>query len=250
MSDGEPDGELDGELDPYHGHSPLTFALLHYDAEALGELLKNPELDVNIPDALGYTPKYLLRGGQPNSRVVAGMYLRDPRVVISTDHVTEKTPLMDSIVRDDYYVVLTMISVDKGIGPYPWHAIEYAHTMWRYEIIEILEKYQLNPGEARYKAREILKDPVFLAANLFASVVMLCDGYYRIGGLPTQPRSRQQRQRQIAERKAKKFFVISRRLPMELQMIIANRVYGVTKRDTVSVDDTNAALQRLALANN
>ena len=68
-----------------------------------------------------------------------------------------------------------------------------------------------------------------MSASVFASVVMLCDDFFTLkleeSGTPEG-----------------RFYQISKKLPMELQMILCNYVYSI-KRDNIPLSDRETAFK-------
>jgi hypothetical protein len=101
------------------------------------------------------------------------------------------------------------------------------------EIISLLESFRDHPGRTRHRVRLELGWADAVAAEVFAPVVFLSDDYFAL-------------KRNVAEssNRARRFFAIVRRLPMELQMLIARRAAGSAK-DTISGRQVDEALKDL-----
>ena len=98
-----------------------------------------------------------------------------------------------------------------------------------------------NPVKYVFEAGLYNSEPVVLAAYLYAQVIFLCDDLLRV--LPT-PENKTPNSKVRYERKTR-FFEIARRLPMELQMVLCNTVYGLGK-STIPSKFTEPAFQHLA----
>ena len=70
------------------------------------------------------------------------------------------------------------------------------------------------------------------AADVFAQTIFLCDDYLTFFK-PKQPKSKEQR-----------FFEIAMRLPLELQMVLCNKLFGIAK-DLIPVKNREEAFQDL-----
>ena len=81
-------------------------------------------------------------------------------------------------------------------------------------MVSLLERFKKNPDHTRHEVRVDLGWYNEPAAEIFAPVVFLSDGLLEIKGNQGENES------------AKKFFRISRRLPIELQMILCHRAAG------------------------
>jgi len=87
-------------------------------------------------------------------------------------------------------------------------------------ILDLLARFESDPAQTRYTLRlskELRADwPEAGAAELFALVVLFCDGYLRSSpAMPHHPL-------------ISRFFMISVRLPLELQMLFALRAFRLT----------------------
>ena len=80
----------------------------------------------------------------------------------------------------------------------------------------LINSFYKNSAKVKTELRLELGIAGRMAAEVFASVVYHCDGYYRL--LPSEPESNEER-----------FYKIAARLPMELQMILCNRLYELRK---------------------
>ena len=85
------------------------------------------------------------------------------------------------------------------------------------------------------------------ASDLFATVVYLCDGFFVTRRPQAAKGSVPGIQRYLAspgQMGAVRFFGVVSRLPLELQMIISNRVYGLS-RDSVPGEERETSFRQL-----
>ena len=84
-------------------------------------------------------------------------------------------------------------------------------------IANLLESFEADPVTTRQQLKELpeLRDPFI--SDLFALVIFLCDDLLVVNAASS------------LNFKAARFFEMSRRLPMELQMMLCNRVFGAGK---------------------
>ena len=102
------------------------------------------------------------------------------------------------------------------------------------EVVALLERFKENPVETRYQVRLDLGLVDEMAAEMFAIVVFLSDGLLQVtqgDGSTTSP--------------AVRFFNITRRLPLELQMVLCYRVAG-SSQEIISGKDSEMAFRELA----
>ena len=89
--------------------------------------------------------------------------------------------------------------------------------------MSVLERFITNSTQTRHEVRVKLGVPDALAAEVFALTVFLCDDLL-------QPKPDLVSSNPAATR----FFVIAKKLPMELQMILCHRVVGSAKDNILS----------------
>ena len=102
----------------------------------------------------------------------------------------------------------------------------------------MLERFIANPTQTRYEIHVKLGFPDQLAAEVFALTVFLCDDLLRLKpALPITTIT--------ASAAATRFFTITKRLPMELQMMLCYRAVGSMKQNILR-EDSEAAFKSLA----
>ena len=102
-------------------------------------------------------------------------------------------------------------------------------------IIDLIGEYEANPGKVRRRLWHELQLEGDLAALLFATTVMVCDGYLELVG-PSSGVTEASGKKEVASdtlaNQARRFFCMITKLPMELQMVVCNQVYGLAE-DTI-----------------
>ena len=88
------------------------------------------------------------------------------------------------------------------------------------EVVSLLERFGDDPAQTRHELR------MKLAAELFALVVLLCDGLLKLKPAPSSNPA------------AVRFLTITKRLPMELQMILCHRAVGSMKQSILHKDSS------------
>jgi len=97
-------------------------------------------------------------------------------------------------------------------------------------IADVIEEYEVNRGEVQRRLRNELGLGRSLAAVLYATVVMVCDGYFQlviVSGFASGQASDGVTATGVSDSLARRFLGIVTRLPMELQMVVCNQVYGL-----------------------
>ena len=110
-------------------------------------------------------------------------------------------------------------------------AIGVAKENRRMEVVTLLERFKSDATQTRHAMRVELDWYDELAAEMFALVVFVSDGLLQIDDSTPSPAAR--------------FFNITRRLPLELQMIVCHRVVGSDK-EIVHGKDSEVAFKSLA----
>jgi len=110
-------------------------------------------------------------------------------------------------------------------------AIGVAKQMGETEVVTLLERFKENPEETRHAVRVELGWHDEAAAEMFALVVFVSDGLLQINETTPSPAAR--------------FFSITRRLPLELQMVVCHLVVGSSK-EIIPGKDSEAAFKSLA----
>jgi len=87
-------------------------------------------------------------------------------------------------------------------------------------IAKLIEAYELNPEAICLKLRKKLGLVALDAGALYALVIFICDGLLTV--------------KKGTLKKLSRFFAISKRLPMEVQMMLCNRVFGSMKDSILS----------------
>ena len=110
-------------------------------------------------------------------------------------------------------------------------AIGVAKQMGETEVVTLLERFKENPEETRHAVRVELGWHDEAAAEMFALVVFVSDGLLQINETTPSPAAR--------------FFSITRRLPLELQMVVCHLVVGSSK-EIIPGKDSEVAFKSLA----
>jgi hypothetical protein len=229
------------------GHAPLHRVCCDSDLdEILDILLSHHNIDVNVKDGNGYTPLQLaIRNGRTdNVRIL----LKDPRVSTTTRDAVHGVPLQTAVVRRHLGIIKRLIASGRSlfngttdefrneiigaarVGKYERTPLQLANNN---AIFELLDKYSRYPNKTRFNIRIELGCHDQITADVFALVIFLSDGLLRV------------KTDEIISDEYCNFFNISKRLPMELQMLLCNRALGSMK-DSISFDNSEVAFKQLA----
>ena len=182
----------------------LYYACIDGRAEAVRILLEDPRVDINLSDNDGWTPLW---------RLARAGHLRALQWLIALrGHQLD----LERKGRD----VL-------GDGK-KYTAFEIARLEKRAEVTLLLKKFKDDRLRVCHEVRVVLGVQDALAAELFAITIFLCDDYLRIKK-PVEGAS-------FSNQAAIRFFSITVRLPMELQMVVCHRVCDSAKESILSKD--------------
>ena len=85
-----------------------------------------------------------------------------------------------------------------------------------FEVFEFVQRFRRDPSRVSHEIRQDLKLPKALAASLFAILVFLGEELLQLKAEEAKN-----------DLPSTRFFLITQRLPMELQMILCNHVYPI-----------------------
>ena len=107
----------------------------------------------------------------------------------------------------------------------------------------VLERFIANPAQTRHELRVKLGVLDEMAAEVFALTVFLCDELLQLQPAPLAATTLASSNPAAAA--ATRFFIITSKLPMELQMILCRRAVGSMKQNILH-RDSEAAFKSLA----
>ena len=214
-------------------HVSLHSACSSGDTEVVRLLLADPRVDPTRTDNDGRTPlHYACYNGRHE---VVRLLLADPRVDPARADNSGRTPLHRACSTGHHEIVRLLLA-DPRVDPTHtdnngWSPLHRARDNGHAEVVSLLQGYALDPVATRFRLRCELGYPQQRAAETFACVVFASDGLLRV--------------RETAGSKSARFFRVTLRLLMELQMLLCNRVAGLG-RDNIPMKDSEAAFGRLA----
>ena len=175
---------------------------------------------------------------------------KDPRVDVTLDNLKGCTPLWYASYNGKHEVIEWLVASGRDLGDImnkkglgggkDYTALEIARKEKETEAVSVLERFIANPTLTRHKLRVKLGALDELAAEVFALTVFLCDDLLQL-----KSASRLAATPHPATTAAIRFFTISSKLPMELQMILCHRVVGSVKDSVLSMN-SEVAFKHLA----
>jgi len=209
------------------------------------ELLKHPDIDPNLRDDHDENAAFM-KACYFESVQCVSLLLNDARVDVNWSTIHGDTGLSIAascgFTQVVEHILASMRQIDESHVIFARKQAEKG-TFFRKEeeypkIASILLEYQLHPFETMRKLRIKLKledGP----SSVFTHVALLCDGYYALQNkeattsmvlsLFSKLWDNQTIEANFNELKAFKFFYIMLQLPMELHMVICNRIFDSPK---------------------
>jgi len=233
--------------DPGFGLAALHIASFNGHVEVVKLLLAHPDINVNFKDYDGFTP--FAAGCVDGELSVVQLLLKDPRVDVTLDDHRGRTPLWHASDGGNYEMVEWFIASGRDLGDIKTKkgkssgdgkkrsALAIARRQKNTEVVSLLKKFMANPEQTRHEVRAKLGVLDEVAAEVYALTIFLCDGLLQL-----KPASHPA---VTAAAAATRFFLIVKRLPMELQMILCHSVVDSAK-DSILSKNSEAAFKSLA----
>jgi len=234
-------------------NTPFFRAVLGEHIGCARLLLAHPLVDPGLPNRLGESPFFV--ACETGSMDLIILLCGHPLVDINRTDNDGASPLWIAASENQEAVVAYLLAwcgvgtleVEaathrrrseswSGTTPYQW-ALRAGHE----SVASLLHQYLLNPSPTRARLRRLLGLTRFDVAGLFAAAVLLCDGYFKI----TLHREGDDDHLSLQHNTlAGRFFGITSRLPMELQMRLCMLCYQIDGR-FVRSQDLETVLPRL-----
>ena len=220
-------GRVDINVRNREGATSLFFAAQEGHTAVVELLLLVPEMDLNIPDCKDGSPLWI---ASQNGHLAVVEH------ILATDRDVNIT--LKSIAGTSPWCNKTALENARRVAARGKLSTETEATYRRKQrncplIAELLEKYEQDTEGTRRMLRERPGVWGTFTGQLFALVVLLSDDYLQLRGAVIPEHERWWR-----------FFVLTRGLPMELQMVMCNRVY-CSPKDLVRTMYSEPAFRRL-----
>ena len=241
------------------GITPLSFACQKGHVEVVKLLLDDPRVDLNLPSRVGATPfDFACEKGQAG---VVALMLLDLRVNINQPNDMGGSPIWLASQNGHLQVVQKLLVCGRDInlkiksssGPDGWRnktAAEVARwavtaaKFWfenpqdvkRREvncpvIADLLESFEHDAASVRRQIMELPELRGLFIGVVFAQVIFLSDNFVQLK--PDVPAD------------ARSFFTVAAALPIELQMVLCNRLFSSPK-DVVLTKFSEPAFREFA----
>ena len=242
--------------------TPFFMACQNGHKEVVSLLLADMRVDVNKPTNEGCTPFNM--ACQNGHKEVVSLLLADSRIDVKKPNRNQASPLFVASQKGRLSVVQLLLASGREVdtklkttvSPEAW-SYKTAAEMARFQgsrakeagesdedylkskqngpiIAALLDSFNLDPATTSQRLRELPEFRDSFISDLFALVVFLCDDFLT----PCAASS------SITFHKAARFFQIAQSLPIELQMVLCNRAFGVGK-DIVLTKLSEPAFKRL-----
>jgi hypothetical protein len=201
---------------PNHdGRALLHMLVINRHTSTLKRILSHPHVDVNSGDDRGNTP--FIWACSSHTRIEAvKILLGDSRTRINVGNLSGPTALSNALRCDNIDAIELMIAsgrkIDCDEGDPRYSSAAWAsssHTL----SYRLLQRFQRNPETTRRDIQKDLESGTQLIARIYALIVLIGDGYFTI---------RQNHRASVTAR----FFRMTSRLPIELQMVMCHRLFN------------------------
>ena len=237
---------LDSDL--FSERPPLHDACERGHAEIAALLLAHPGVNVNQRDGLGRVPLYW--ACQEGRLEVVKLLLCDPRVDCNIADNSSQTSLWIAASWNNHVSVVQWMVALHGAtldletkgkwtqGKYSPSEIALREHFEDLSIHELLDRLHKDRAATQRAVRIELGLSPTLEAELFAVIVFLCDDLLKLVEPSTEAvvASSAETTTGLAVR----FFLMAKRLPMELQMMLCHRLQGSAKDHILSKDSEEA----------
>lgn len=233
--------------------TPLHIACTRGDPTIITELLHHPCIDVNRLDANDMSPFMLscqvgrvkpLRALLPDHRVNLNLFTPRGSTGIWYASCFGKVQAVMAIIASGRDVNLQ--TKGKHYDGRMLTAAGIAQVNKQPDLAKLLADFEENQEKMRFEAKLSLGQRECLSSHLFALTVLYSDQYLAlVAPSSTSSSSTATATEEAAapqEEKAARFFRVITRLPLELQMIVCNRVFRLA-RDLISTKDSEPAFR-------
>lgn len=236
--------------------TPLYRASGHNWPAIVEYLLRNPRTLVNQQMAEGASPFFIACQGGWKDIVI--LLLADPRVDVELPDDHNSSPLWMAACYGQLLIVQLLLASGRHLNPNsvstfndmtPAQSARWAVRQPEWGMVgdspanrraygavigDLLDEFDRNPVQVRLRLRRLpgVREPFI--GRAFALIVFLTDGFLRIRGDSHDGFSLEER-----------FFDISSKLPLELQMVLCNRMFG-SPNDIILVRDSEPGFRWLS----
>lgn len=233
----------------FDGLGDINFTALHYAVRhslpsIVSIILAHPDVDVNMADSNNATALFdacsETKDDDPGMLIIL---LSDPRVRVDIVETWDNLNILcrTACVGDEAihqlqamvaYRSYDELGIDKRANFHDFLSREITNEpitvleMARYckfnGLVNFFEKCKTYPLQTKHECEVLYKLSDALSTQIYATVVLASDGYLKINPPLTEK-----------ECDTVRFLKMATRLPLELQMILCNRMFGINK-DTIT----------------
>ena len=236
------------------GANPISLACQEGHMEVVSLLLADLRVDPNKVDKVGTPP--LIFGCVIGHKEVVSLLLADPRIDPNKPQKDQASPLWHASQNGHFMVVQHLLASGREIDTRKRStfnnttAAEHARRMTTapmqtYEgdadpprraancplCAVLIDEFESDPVTVRHRLRRQPGLREYFIGHLFALVVFHSDSFAIIN-------------ERTAHSYARRFFRITSQLPLDLQMVLCNRIFG-SPRDIILSRDSEPAFQLL-----
>jgi len=252
-------------------NTPLFRACLHGHTDVARLLLADNRTDENLPNRLGETPFFV--SCECGHLDIVRTMVKNDHIDINKADMDGATPLWIAANEGHLHVIKQVLVSGRHVntrtrthpGPTSWSektAEERARQVLHPLIASLLHRFDSAPQDTIARLRLELGIADTCAAETFALLLFLCDDHLQLVNHANLLDSSTENEWDDdedaeggchhchwAEKAARRirFFKIAMALPMEVQMLLCNRLHLRTK-DYVTVEKTERALKAMSLA--
>jgi len=234
----------------------LYRACLARDALFVRHFLDSPYNHVNVNTRNYYDQTAFFHACEFGRTRIAKLLLQDPRVDVNRVDFLGRTPL--SVAANNGFILIIWWTLFLRTDVNLANIVLWGHSSnGSYETCgllgeteDLLRVYESHQPLARHEIGLRLRMGEYRAAELYASIVFYSDEYLQlregavVSGAIGATIGKENEEAVKASQRAR-FFEITRRLPMELQMIVALRGYG-SARDNILSSQSDPAFMSVA----
>jgi len=225
---GHPDIDVNKQTDG--DTTALFFASIYGHDAVVALLLSRSDIDVNKDDQDNCTAFDVTCYHDKMSCLQ--LLLQDPRLIIDTKHRDDESLLHYLVYNHKIDIIKWIIALSGG------HNLGFRESTFdaitvserdldnhMHEGIKLLQAYRDNPDKVQFDVRIELGLKSLVIADLYTLIIFICDDLLTIKRYSNQNTLVQQ---QMNSDNIVRFFNITTRLPIELQMLMCHRVFDST----------------------
>jgi len=248
---------IDPNLPENNGATPMLVVCGEGHKEVVSLLLADPRVDVNKRTNTGATPCCI--ACDKGRHDVLSLLLADPRVEPNLPDIQQSPPLYSAAQNGNLLAVQQLLASGREIDTnmrstlnnrtaaeqgreqpsVPRSADDTEEIFQRKKLYgpicaDLIDDYGRDPAAVRHRLRRQTGLRDYFVCHLFALVVFYSDGLLKLKHTSN-----------LSHRGTSRFFEMCTRLPLEVQMVLCNRIFGSPK-DIILSKDSEPGFQVLS----